>query len=183
MKKQALVNKYRIGQARPEDRRHLDDDAERKAFDTWWQNSAHKYKDEHPNVYDAFETFYKAGGAEVKMYDQLDLLPPTEATGAPQGVKVTPDLVIDAMTIEKIAEGLKLAGYELRKVSDNAPKSWDDLPVLLTPEEAQAVLRISRPTFFRMVKEGKLAGAKKQGGSWLIDKDTLRASRQNQVEH
>jgi len=179
MKKQWLVNLYRKGQARVDDRSKLDD-AERKAFDTWWKSSAHKYKAEHPNVYDAFEAFYKAGGAEVKIYDQLDLLPPTEA---PQGAKLTPGLVIDAQTIEKIVEGLQKAGYELRKVSDNAPKSWDDLPVLLTPEEAQAVLRISRPTFFRMVKEGKIAGAKKQGGSWLIDKDTLRASRQKQVEH
>lgn len=179
MKKQWLVNQYRSGQARIDDRARLDDDAERKAFDTWWKSSAHKYKDERPDQYDAFEAFYNGDSAEVVEYDQLDLLPPTDA---PQSNTMAPDLVIDAQTIEKIAEGLKKAGYELRKIGEgkpeetNTPKTWDDLPMLLTPEEVQAVLRISRPTFFRLVKAGKIAGATKQGGSWLIDKETLQAS-------
>jgi excisionase family DNA binding protein len=181
MKKQKLVNVYRSGQARVSDRELLDDDAERKAFDAWWKSSAHKYKDEHPNVYDAFEVFYNNDGAEIKIYDQLDLLPSAEM---PQGDEDAPGIVIDTQMIEKIAEGLQEAGYELRKVGESkpeaidAPKTWDDLPLLLTPEEVQAVLRISRPTFFRLVKAGKIAGATKQGGSWLIDRETLQASVQ-----
>ena len=181
MKKQALVNKYRIGQARPEDRRHLDDDAERKSFDTWWKSSAHKYKDDYPSVYDNFEAFYNGDGAEVVVYDQLDLLPDAEQS---QGEEDAPGIVIDAQMIKKIAKGLQEAGYELRKIGESkpeapsAPKTWDDLPLLLTPEEVQAVLRISRPTFFRLVKAGKIAGATKQGGSWLIDRETLQASVQ-----
>lgn len=120
------------------------------------------------------------------MYDQLNLLPPTET---PQGDEDAPGIVIDKQTIENIITAIKKAGYELRKINEdkpeaiNAPKSWDDLPVLLTPEEVQVVLRISRPTFFRMVKKGKIAGATKQGGSWLINKEILRVSTQNQVEH
>ena len=181
MKKQWLVNQYRSGQARIDDRARLDDDAERKAFDAWWKKSAHRYKDEHPNVYDAFEAFYDGDGAELKVYDQLDLLPDAEIL---QGDKDAPGIVIDAQMIEKIAEGLQEAGYELRKIGESkpeapsAPKTWDELPVLLTPEEVQAVLRISRATFFRLVKGGKIAGATKQGGSWLIDKEVLKASTQ-----
>jgi excisionase family DNA binding protein len=186
MKKQWLVNLYRKGQARVDDRDKLDD-AERKAFDAWWGNSAHRYKDEHPNLYNNFEAFYGGDGngdsAEVKSCDQLELLSPTANTETPQGVTVTPDLVIDNLMIENIVNAIKSAGYELRKVSDSVTTSWDDLPVLMTPEEVQAVLRISRATFFRLIKEGKIAGATKQGGSWLIDKEALRASTQKQVAH
>ena len=189
MKKQWLVNLYNRGQARVSNRDNLEDDAERKAFDKWWKSSAHKYKEKNPKAHAEFEAFYNGNdnddSTEVKVYAQLELIPTTEKA---QGATMAPNLIIDAQTIETIAEGLRLAGYELRKIEDkpdatNVPKSWDDLPVLLTPEEVQAVLRISRPTFFRMVKDGKLAGATKQGGSWLVNKDVLRASTQNQVEH
>ena len=185
MKKQWLVNLYHRGQARVSDRDNLDNDVERKAFDKWWKNNAHKRKDKHPNIYNDFEAFYAGDdnddSAKGKIYDQLELIP-LPFTEKPQGDENATGIVIDGQTIEKIAEGLKLAGYELRKIGEgkpeatNAPKSWDDLPVILTPEEVQDVLRISRPTFFRMVKEGKLAGATKQGGSWLIDREVLRAS-------
>jgi excisionase family DNA binding protein len=187
MKKQWLVNKYHRGQARVSDRDNLDDDAERKKFDAWWKSSADKYEEKNLNAHNDFKAFYAGNdsddSAKGKVYDQLELIPATEAQ---QGDEDAPG--IDGQTIEKIAEGLKLAGYELRKIGEdkpeatNAPKSWDDLPVILTPEEVQAVLRISRPTFFRMVKEGKLAGATKQGGSWLIDRDTLKASTQKNVD-
>jgi excisionase family DNA binding protein len=177
MKKQWLVNLYRKGQARVDDRSKLDD-AECKAFDGWWKKNAHRYKDEHPNLYDNFEAFYDGDDAEVKSYDQLELLSNPDTTETPQGDKVAPGFVIDDLVIEDIVNAIKSAGYELRKISDSVTKSWDDLPVLMTPEEVQAVLRISRATFFRLIKEGKIAGATKQGGSWLIDKEALRASTQ-----
>jgi hypothetical protein len=72
MKKQALVNMYRKGQARPEDRRHLDDDSDRKAFDAWWKSSAHRYNDDHPSVYDAFEAFYNGDDKDSRTPDEKE---------------------------------------------------------------------------------------------------------------
>ena len=51
---------------------------------------------------------------------------------------------------------------------------WADLPDILTPEQVQAVLQISRSTFFRMVQSGQLPGAFKLGGAWRIDKDEMK---------
>ena len=51
----------------------------------------------------------------------------------------------------------------------------DRYPDILTPQETQEILRISRATFFRLVGEGKLPGAVKVGSSWRVVRDKLRA--------
>lgn len=62
--------------------------------------------------------------------------------------------------------------------SEKAPKktvSFKDAPEIMTPDQVQAVLQISRATFFRWVAEDKLPGAVKIGDSWRVTRDVLKA--------
>lgn len=51
---------------------------------------------------------------------------------------------------------------------------FDDMPELMTPAQVQALLQISRATFFRWIANDKLPGAVKIGDSWRVTRDTLR---------
>ena len=50
-----------------------------------------------------------------------------------------------------------------------------EYPPLMTRVQVQEALQISRATFFRMVEDGKLPGAKKIGGSWRVVREKLEA--------
>jgi hypothetical protein len=163
---------YKKGFLKPGDLAELSGE-DRQAFKAWWDDHKEKapWLKEH---HDRFAAFY---GTPAQPMAEQAAQPTTDTT---EGDTMAPGLMIDAQTIESIVTAIKSAGYELRKVSDTAPTSWDELPVLMTPEEVQAVLRISRATFFKSVKEGTIPGAIKQGGSWLISKGILRAAMENQ---
>ena len=62
----------------------------------------------------------------------------------------------------------------------NDPVPFADLPDVLTPQQAQALLHISRATFFRWVQAGKLPGAVKIGDSWRVVRDQLWAYLQRE---
>ena len=50
-----------------------------------------------------------------------------------------------------------------------------DYPPVMTRVQVQEALQISRATFFRLVEDGKLPGAKKVGGSWRFVREKLEA--------
>lgn len=50
-----------------------------------------------------------------------------------------------------------------------------EYPPVMTRQQVQEVLQISRATFFRLVEDGKLPGAKKIGGSWRVVREKLEA--------
>ena len=50
---------------------------------------------------------------------------------------------------------------------------WDQLPVMMTSEEASCVLRVTEVTVRTMIRDGRLPGVK-IGKSWRIDRDQLR---------
>ena len=50
---------------------------------------------------------------------------------------------------------------------------WDQLPVMMTTEEASCVLRVTEVTVRTMIREGRLPGVK-IGKSWRIDREMLR---------
>jgi excisionase family DNA binding protein len=60
------------------------------------------------------------------------------------------------------------------KNDDTILKELDDYPPVLKPAEVQAILRISRATFFRWIESGKLPGAVMVGGSWRVLRDVLK---------
>ena len=71
-----------------------------------------------------------------------------------------------------------------RKVSARTPRVKDtpsgggilsEYPPLMTRVQVQEALQISRATFFRMVEDGKMPGAKKVGGSWRVVREKLEA--------
>ena len=163
---------YKKGFLKPGDLAELPNE-DRQAFKAWWDDNKEKapWLKEH---HDRFAAFY---GTPAEPMAEQAAQPTTDTT---EGDTMAPGLMIDAQTIESIVTAIKSAGYELRKGSDDTPKSWDDLPVLLAPDQVQAVLQISKPTFWRLVKAGKIPGATKVGGSWLISKDILRASMEKQ---
>ena len=53
-------------------------------------------------------------------------------------------------------------------------KELDDYPPVLKPAEVQAILRISRATFFRWIESDQLPGAVKVAGSWRVLRDVLK---------
>ena len=56
-------------------------------------------------------------------------------------------------------------------------KSW---PLLLTPEQAAALLQVSRKTIYEKKAQGKLPGVVDFGGFWRVDRDALfRLSRED----
>ena len=50
-----------------------------------------------------------------------------------------------------------------------------EYPPVMTRVQVQEALQISRATFFRLVEDGKLPGAKKVGGSWRVVREKLEA--------
>ena len=62
-----------------------------------------------------------------------------------------------------------------RKKATTTPASFKDMPEIMRPQQVQAVLQISRATFFRWVAAGELPGAVKIGDSWRVARDELRA--------
>jgi len=52
------------------------------------------------------------------------------------------------------------------------PKTWKDLPILLTTKETSALLRISEQTIKRLCQGRKLP-AEAIGRQWRIDRDRL----------
>lgn len=53
--------------------------------------------------------------------------------------------------------------------------TFENAPDLLTPQQVQELLQISRITFYRRVKKDKIPGAFKFGNSWRVDRDDLKA--------
>ena len=53
------------------------------------------------------------------------------------------------------------------------PTSWDEFPLVLTTEEAAALLRVHINTIKKMCNEGRLP-ANKVGRDWRILRDELR---------
>jgi excisionase family DNA binding protein len=51
---------------------------------------------------------------------------------------------------------------------------WNQLPLLLTVEEAAGLLRVHRNTIKRLLREGKLAGTK-VGRAWRVRREVLMA--------
>lgn len=66
-----------------------------------------------------------------------------------------------------------LAALKSGSARRQAP-SLANAPDVLLPGQVQALLQISRATFFRMVKRGDMPGAVKIGGSWRVMRDALR---------
>ena len=62
-----------------------------------------------------------------------------------------------------------------REKATKEANSFADMPEIMTPAQVQAVLQISRATFFRWVASDKLPGAVKIGDSWRITRDILKA--------
>ncbi len=60
--------------------------------------------------------------------------------------------------------------------------TFENAPKVLTPEQAQALLQISRASFFRWVKEERLPGAFRLGRLWRVDRDTLKAWIESQAQ-
>ena len=58
--------------------------------------------------------------------------------------------------------------------TNTPPMSWDELPLVLTTEEASALLRVHINTIKKMCNEGRLP-ANKVGRDWRIDRDELHA--------
>jgi len=52
--------------------------------------------------------------------------------------------------------------------------NWDEVPLLLTVEEAAGLLRVHRNTVKSLLRKGKLAGTK-VGRSWRIRREVLMA--------
>ena len=50
-----------------------------------------------------------------------------------------------------------------------------EYPAAMTRQQVQEALQISRATFFRLVEDNKLPGAKKIGGSWRVVRAQLEA--------
>lgn len=83
---------------------------------------------------------------------------------------------------KKIAEathrkGAKIMSEKKGQAGPGQPESisWDTLPVMLKPSEAQQLLRISSAAFYRWVNAGKLPGAVRVGKLWRVDRDKLKA--------
>ena len=51
----------------------------------------------------------------------------------------------------------------------------------LRPEEVVQKLQISMPTFYRVVREGKIPGAVKVGNQWRIDAETFWRTMKEQA--
>jgi excisionase family DNA binding protein len=49
----------------------------------------------------------------------------------------------------------------------------DQLPPVLTPAEAQELLRVSRNTLYELLRRGRVPGARRLGRSYRIHRDTL----------
>lgn len=107
-----------------------------------------------------------------------------------EGIFRRPDVdankVLDSAE-KRIAEGTHRKGAKTmsEKKGQAGPErpeaiSWDTLPILLKPCEAQRLLRISRTAFFRWIKAGKLPGAVRVGNLWRVDRDVLRAHLEQQ---
>jgi excisionase family DNA binding protein len=62
-----------------------------------------------------------------------------------------------------------------KKRGRKIPVRFVDMPEVMTPQQTQELLQISRATFFRWVQAGKLPGAVKIGDSWRVMRDQLRA--------
>jgi predicted DNA-binding transcriptional regulator AlpA len=60
------------------------------------------------------------------------------------------------------------------KDDDSILKELDDYPPVLKPAEVQAILRISRATFFRWIESDQLPGAVKVAGSWRVLRNSLK---------
>ena len=87
-------------------------------------------------------------------------------------------------TAKKRASKRTRSGGKTRKASapergvDETPSGGGILgeyPPVMTRQQVQEVLQISRATFFRLVEDGKLPGAKKIGGSWRVVREKLEA--------
>ena len=50
---------------------------------------------------------------------------------------------------------------------------WDRLPVVLTAQEACAILRVSNKTAYNLIEEGKVKG-NRVGKQYRFDRDSLR---------
>lgn len=85
----------------------------------------------------------------------------------------------ELMTQQENEVGMRIARAQIEQAltpvaQGSAPKSIDSYPEFLTPQDVQAILRISRATFFRLVTANEIPGAFKIGKSWRIDRDKLR---------
>ena len=59
--------------------------------------------------------------------------------------------------------------------------TWAEMPEVMTPDQTQTILQISRATFFRWVADGKMPGAVKIGDSWRVNRDQLRDYIQGEI--
>ncbi|MDC8451064.1 MAG: helix-turn-helix domain-containing protein [Nitrospira sp.] len=55
----------------------------------------------------------------------------------------------------------------------NIPKSLDELPDWLTPEEARSFLRLGKSTLYERLRNGEIH-ARRFGRQWRIPKELLR---------
>lgn len=64
---------------------------------------------------------------------------------------------------------------EKERERETAPTELDNLPAILTPFEAAALLRVSEPTIIIWCKNGDVPGAFRLSKDWRIERDALLA--------
>ena len=68
-----------------------------------------------------------------------------------------------------------------KKIREDSGITFETAPKVLTPEQVQELLQISRTSFFRWVQAGKLPGAFRLERLWRVDRDTLKAWIESQA--